>query len=70
MNNALRKLPAEFRDILVLKYYAELEVEEMASVLEIPVGTVKSRLSRAREKLRKTLVYNEQLTNSEAKGAQ
>ncbi|MGB9859862.1 MAG: RNA polymerase sigma factor [Moorellaceae bacterium] len=56
MNNALRKLPAEFRDILVLKYYAELEVEEMASVLEIPVGTVKSRLNRAREKLRKTLV--------------
>lgn len=66
---AIRKLPAEFKDILLLKYYAELEVEEIASVLEIPVGTVKSRLNRAREKLRKMLANNEEFSSSEAKGA-
>ncbi|MGI9952625.1 sigma-70 family RNA polymerase sigma factor [Moorellaceae bacterium AZ2] len=65
---AIRKLPAEFRDILILKYYAELEVEEIASVLEIPAGTVKSRLNRAREKLCKTLTDNKQFTDCKAKG--
>jgi RNA polymerase sigma-70 factor (ECF subfamily) len=46
-------LPAEQREVLVLAAVEELKYEEIAQVLDIPVGTVMSRLSRAREKLRR-----------------
>ena len=46
-------LPAEQREVLVLAAVEELKYEEIAEVLDIPVGTVMSRLSRAREKLRR-----------------
>jgi RNA polymerase sigma-70 factor (ECF subfamily) len=45
-------LPAEQREVLVLAAVEEMTYEEIARVLEIPVGTVMSRLSRARKKLR------------------
>jgi RNA polymerase sigma-70 factor (ECF subfamily) len=46
------RLPAEQREVLVLAVVEELHYEEIARVLDIPVGTVMSRLSRARKKLR------------------
>ncbi len=46
------KLPAEQREVLLLAAVEELRYEEIAVVLAVPVGTVMSRLSRAREKLR------------------
>jgi RNA polymerase sigma-70 factor (ECF subfamily) len=46
------RLPAEQREVLLLATVEELRYEEIAAVLNIPVGTVMSRLSRAREKLR------------------
>jgi len=49
----LGKLPAEQREVLILAAVEELKYEEIADVLDIPVGTVMSRLSRAREKLRR-----------------
>ena len=49
----LGQLPAEQREVLLLAAVEELKYEEIASVLDIPVGTVMSRLSRAREKLRR-----------------
>jgi len=45
---ALAQLPRPFREVIVLHYLADLAVEEVAQVLDVPVGTVKSRLSRAR----------------------
>jgi RNA polymerase sigma-70 factor (ECF subfamily) len=46
------RLPADQREVLVLAAVEEMKYEEIAQVLEIPLGTVMSRLSRARAKLR------------------
>jgi len=47
------RLPVDQRSVLLLAAVEELRYEEIATVLSIPVGTVMSRLSRAREKLRR-----------------
>jgi RNA polymerase sigma-70 factor (ECF subfamily) len=47
------RLPPEQREVLLLAAVEELRYEEIAVVLSVPVGTVMSRLSRAREKLRR-----------------
>lgn len=52
MESALRQLPAEQREILLLIALEEMTYEEVALTLRIPIGTVMSRLSRGREKLR------------------
>jgi RNA polymerase sigma-70 factor (ECF subfamily) len=51
----LADLPAEEADVLLLLVWAELSQAEIADALEIPLGTVKSRLSRARARLRDAL---------------
>lgn len=48
---ALAALPAEAREILVLREIEDLSYKRIATVLDLPVGTVMSRLARAREKL-------------------
>lgn len=52
---ALRKLPDEQREVLLLVGLEQLSYEETARALGIPIGTVMSRLSRARERLRRLL---------------
>jgi RNA polymerase sigma-70 factor (ECF subfamily) len=52
---AIQKLPVEFREIILLREYEDLSYREIASVLDCPVGTVMSRLGRARAKLRTIL---------------
>jgi RNA polymerase sigma factor (sigma-70 family) len=49
---ALNQLDAEDRTVIALRYFEELGEAEMAEVLACPPGTVKSRLSRARRRLR------------------
>lgn len=49
---ALRQMPARQRDALYLVAVAGLDYEETASVLSIPLGTVRSRIARARSRLR------------------
>lgn len=43
---ALRKLPVDQREVLVLHYYLDLPLHEVAAIAGIPVGTVKSRMNR------------------------
>ena len=52
---ALSALPARDRDVLLLISWAELSYEQTALALDIPVGTVRSRLNRARRKVRAAL---------------
>jgi RNA polymerase sigma-70 factor (ECF subfamily) len=52
LDQALQRLPAEQRAVLLLVALEELSYEEVAVALNIPIGTVMSRLSRARERLR------------------
>ena len=52
LREALAQLTPEHRAIVVLRFEAELSLEEIARELELKLGTVKSRLSRAREALR------------------
>ena len=49
----MARLPADQREVLLLAAVEELRYEEIAAVLAMPVGTVMSRLSRAREQLRR-----------------
>jgi len=49
--SALRHLPAPQREVLALHYLADLHVSEIADVLGVPEGTVKSRLNRGRDAL-------------------
>jgi RNA polymerase sigma-70 factor (ECF subfamily) len=53
--SALQSLPEEFRTAIVLFYFQELKYREIADVLQIPIGTVMSRISRAKELLRSRL---------------
>jgi RNA polymerase sigma-70 factor, ECF subfamily len=51
ITQALRGVAAEYRVVLVLRHVADLDYEEIASILEIPIGTVRSRLARGRAQL-------------------
>src|SRR6185436_20115943 len=56
---ALKKLPQNLREIVILKEFEDLSYQEISEIVGIPVGTVMSRLSRAREQLKALLVENE-----------
>jgi RNA polymerase sigma-70 factor (ECF subfamily) len=55
MQKAIEELPIHYREILLLCEVEEMSYQEIAETLSIPVGTVMSRLSRARKNLRETL---------------
>jgi RNA polymerase sigma-70 factor, ECF subfamily len=61
LGRALAGLSAEHRAIVLLRDYHGLEYEEIARVLETELGTVASRLNRARESLRRALAESEPL---------
>lgn len=51
VRRALRKLPTEFLEVIVLREFEELSYQQIADVAQIPLGTVMSRLARARKRL-------------------
>jgi RNA polymerase sigma-70 factor (ECF subfamily) len=56
IREAVAELPEEHRAVIELRFFADAQLEEIASVLEIPLGTVKSRLHHGLEKLRRKSV--------------
>lgn len=55
IENALEQLPVKFREIILLCDVEEMSYQEIAGTLAIPIGTVMSRLSRARRAMRELL---------------
>ncbi len=51
LSDAIERLPREYREAVILREMEEMSYQEIAAALEIPVGTVMSRLARARRKL-------------------
>ena len=55
VRNSIQALPLRQRSVIYLFYYSELSIKDIASLLHIPTGTVKSRLNKAKSALRKEL---------------
>lgn len=51
----ITKLPEKYRSVIVLKYIEELSLNEISEILDMPLGTVKTRIHRGREALRHQL---------------
>jgi RNA polymerase sigma-70 factor (ECF subfamily) len=58
LERAMNKLPEEQRSVILLVGLEGMRYEEVAAVLDVPVGTVRSRLSRGREMLRRLMELN------------
>ncbi|EFI69679.1 RNA polymerase ECF-type sigma factor [Lysinibacillus fusiformis ZC1] len=59
LTNALFELPITYREVVILYYYQELKVREIADILTCAENTVKTRLHRARKMLQEKLVNSE-----------
>ena len=51
VRSAIEELPTDFREVLVLREIEGLSYKDIAAIVRVPIGTVMSRLSRARERL-------------------
>jgi len=56
LRQAVEELPVEFREVLVLRELNEMSYKQIAVVADLPIGTVMSRLARARKRLQQILV--------------
>lgn len=59
MMSAINHLPAMFKEVILLHYYQGYGISEIAEMMELPEGTISSRLSRARKKLEEVLLEGE-----------
>ena len=59
LTKAIASLSPQLREVVVLRYYEERQIDEIASILQVPVGTVKSRLHNARAALNDFLTRKE-----------
>jgi RNA polymerase sigma factor (sigma-70 family) len=55
LKSALARLPAEFQEVLILREFEDLSYKEISEIAGLPIGTVMSRLARARQRLRSEL---------------
>ena len=57
--SSIHRLPSEFREVVLLYYYEGYGIAEIAKLLDLPEGTISSRLSRGRKKLEQILKEDE-----------
>jgi len=55
---AIERLPVDYREVLVLREMEGLSYKEIAAVIQVPIGTVMSRLARARDRLQAVLALS------------
>lgn len=55
IHHEISQLPPKYRSIIILRYLEEFSLREISEILDIPLGTVKTRIHRGREALRKRL---------------
>jgi len=55
LRQALEELPVEFREVMILRELEGLSYKEIADIADLPIGTVMSRLARARQRLQQAL---------------
>ena len=55
VQQALTELPDDFKTIIILRDIQELSYDEISNIVEVPLGTVKSRINRGRVKLQQLL---------------
>ena len=67
---AVEQLPLEFREVIVLRELEELSYKEISLLLNIPIGTVMSRLARARKRLQRSLCKRESVNPPTSMGCQ
>jgi RNA polymerase sigma factor (sigma-70 family) len=70
VQDALQRLPVEYREVLVLREMEELSYREIAVIVDVPVGTVMSRLARGRRRLATLLVAQQGRAECDAQHAQ
>jgi RNA polymerase sigma-70 factor (ECF subfamily) len=58
IRRALENLPANLREVLVLREFEEMSYTQIATVADIPIGTVMSRLNRARHQLKQMVSFD------------
>lgn len=56
LERAIQKLPDRYREIIIMRHFRHMDVNEIATALDAPEGTVKSWLFRARELMRRELI--------------
>jgi RNA polymerase sigma-70 factor, ECF subfamily len=56
VNQAIESLPVKYKEVLTLYYLEDMRYKEIAKTLDIPIGTVMSRLNRAKEGMKMTLL--------------
>ena len=64
LHDCIARLPREYREVLVLRELEELSYKEISAIVEVPLGTVMSRLARGRDLLQQRLLSARQRVNS------
>jgi len=55
LQDAIQSLPEKYRQVIILRHQEEMDYEEIAEKLDLPLGTIKAHIFRAREMLYKSL---------------
>jgi RNA polymerase sigma factor (sigma-70 family) len=70
VQDALQRLPVEYREVLVLREMEDLSYREIAGIVDVPVGTVMSRLARGRRRLATLLAAQQGRTSCDVQHGQ